>query len=97
MKNMKLWLSVVTVFMVLVLAACGEKTQEDVLNDVEDMLESTTGYKTKATMLLKTGQEDQTYDVDVWQKDNTYYKVDLKNAANDQSQIILKNDEGVLS
>ncbi|GAF11784.1 LOW QUALITY PROTEIN: outer membrane lipoprotein receptor [Bacillus sp. JCM 19046] len=96
MKNMKLWLSVVTVFMVLVLAACGEKTQEDVLNDVEDMLESTTGYKTKATMLLKTGQEDQTYDVDVWQKDNTYYKVDLKNAANDQSQIILKNDEGVL-
>lgn len=95
MKSMKLWLTIATVFMVLFLTACGEKTQEDVLNDVEEMLESTTGYKTKATMLLKTGQEDQTYDVEVWQKDNKYYKVDLKNASNDQSQIILKNDEGV--
>ncbi|WP_054704193.1 outer membrane lipoprotein carrier protein LolA [Bacillus sp. JCM 19041] len=95
MTKAKVWLSVFTVMMVLVLAACGEKSQEDVMNDVEEALETTNGYKSTATMKLETGQEPQTYDVEVWQKDNSYYKVDLKNTANDQSQIILKNEEGV--
>lgn len=95
MKKTKSWLAMVAVLMVVVLAACGAKSQEDVLNDVEEALENTESYKSKATMVLETGQEPQTYDVEVWQKDNAYYKVDLKNAKNEQSQIILKNDDGV--
>lgn len=91
----KVWLSLVAALLVVILVGCGEKSQEDVLNDVEKALEETTSYKSKATMQLATGQEPQTYDVDVMQKDQTYYKVDLKNTSNDQSQIILKNDEGV--
>ncbi|WDF04590.1 LolA family protein [Shouchella hunanensis] len=91
----KMWLSLVAAFMVVILVGCGEKSQEDVLNDVDKALEETTSYTSKATMQLATGQEPQTYDVEVMQKDQSYYKVDLKNKTNDQSQIILKNDEGV--
>ncbi len=83
------------VMALFVLAACGEKSQEDVLGDIEDALEETTSYKAKAKMVLETGQEPQSYDVEVWQKDEAYYRVVLTNEANDQSQIILKNDEGV--
>ncbi|WZY00445.1 outer membrane lipoprotein carrier protein LolA [Bacillus sp. FSL W7-1360] len=89
------WLTVVMCCMLVMLAACGEKSKEDVLNDIEGALEDVTSYRSKGTMVLETGQEPQTYDVEVWQKDNAYYKVILTNANNKQSQIILKNDEGV--
>jgi outer membrane lipoprotein-sorting protein len=35
------------------------------------------------------------YNVEIWHKDPLYYRVNLKNAAKDQSQMILRNDEGV--
>ncbi len=78
----------------LLLTACGARSKDDVLKDLNEKV-VTKGYKADAKMTLKMGAEPQTYDVQIWHKDPSYYRVNLKNAKKDQSQMILKNDEGV--
>lgn len=80
---------------VLVLSACGEKTQEDVVSALNKKVEDTAGYKAKAKMTLQMGTEPHTYEVDIWHKDPAFYRVNLKNAEKDQNQMILRNEEGV--
>jgi outer membrane lipoprotein-sorting protein len=46
-------------------------------------------------MTLKMGTDSQVYNVEIWHKDPTFYRVNLKNAEKDQSQMILRNEEGV--
>lgn len=89
------WLWIVA-SLILVLSACGEKSKEDVVGDLEKKLEQMNGYKAKATMTLKTGQDPQSYNIDVWHKKKDYYRVLLNNAQQKQeSQIILRNEDGV--
>ncbi|GAA0610697.1 outer membrane lipoprotein carrier protein LolA [Virgibacillus siamensis] len=81
---------------VLLLAACGEKSQEEVLDKLESKLEEMNGYKATAEMKMNTGQEGQKYKLDIWHKKKDFYRVKLNNAKDDKgSQIILKNEEGV--
>ncbi|WP_210237262.1 LolA family protein [Alteribacter natronophilus] len=79
----------------MVLSACGEKSQEDVIEALDKSLDGLTGYKANASMTLQTGKEPQTYEVEVWYQQPAFYRVALSNAESDQSQIILRNDEGV--
>lgn len=81
--------------MVFSLVGCGEKSQEDVVNALEEKMEELQGYKTNATMTLQTGNEPQEYNIEVWQKKPSYYRVSLSSDKKEQSQIILRNDEGV--
>ena len=82
--------------MVLLLSACGEQSQEDVVENLEESLEKLEGYKAEAEMDMKTGQEDQTFSIDVWHKKSDFYRVSLSNEHDDEeSQIILKNEDGV--
>ncbi|WHX40837.1 outer membrane lipoprotein carrier protein LolA [Mesobacillus sp. AQ2] len=83
-------------FMVIfALAACGTKSQESVVKDLDGTLNDLKSYKAKAKMTLQMGTEPQVYDVEIWHKDPSFYRVNLKNAQKDQSQMILRNDEGV--
>jgi outer membrane lipoprotein-sorting protein len=92
----KSWLLLLAgLLMVLVLAACGQKTQEDVVKELDGKLGKLSAYKADAKMTLQMGTEPQTYEVEIWHKDPTFYRVNLKNAKKDQSQMILRNDEGV--
>ncbi|MFB4165174.1 outer membrane lipoprotein carrier protein LolA [Alteribacillus sp. JSM 102045] len=80
------------------LSACGEKSQEEVVQDLDKKLQDMTGYKGKASMTLETGEEARTYDVDIWHmqnEKNKYYKVHLKNDNEEQNQMIIRNDDGV--
>lgn len=77
------------------LAACGEKTQEDIIEELGEKVKNMTGYKAEATMTLETGKDPQQYEVEIWHKSPNYYRVALSNAQKDQSQIILRNEEGV--
>ncbi len=91
----KIWVLIVAISAILALSACGAKTQEDVTKDLTEKLGDIKGYKAQAKMTLKMGNEPQTYQIDVWHNQPDYYRVNLKNAQRDQSQMILRNKEGV--
>lgn len=79
----------------LILSGCGTKSQEDVVSDLTEKMDELNGYKTTAKMTLQMGAEPQEYEVEIWHKDPDLYRVKLKNAEKDQSQMILRNKEGV--
>lgn len=78
-----------------VLSACGAKSKEDVTKDLNEKAEEMKGYKATAQMTLQTGEEKQAYHVEIWNKENNFYRVELSNDKKDQSQMILKNESGV--
>src|SRR5690625_4119075 len=81
---------------ILVLAACGEKSPEKVLAKLEDRLSTLDGYKADAEMKMSTGAEEQSYQIEVWHKKEDYYRVSLASVHDEKSsQVILKNDDGV--
>ncbi|MGG1572669.1 LolA family protein [Fictibacillus sp. NRS-1165] len=77
------------------LAGCGAKSQEDVVTSLDKKMEEMTGYKADAVMTLNTGEKPIRYQLEVWHKKPNFYRVNLKNAKKDQSQMILRNKEGV--
>jgi outer membrane lipoprotein-sorting protein len=92
----KKFLLLITGLMVMfVLAACGSKSQDDVVKELTGKQSDLTSYKVNAKMTLKMGSDSQVYNVEIWHKDPTFYRVNLKNAEKDQSQMILRNKEGV--
>ena len=80
---------------ILFLAGCGAKSQEDVVRDLEEKAKTMKGYKLEARMTLAMGSEPHEYEIEVWHNKPGYYRVFMKNAKPEQSQMILKNDEGV--
>ncbi|PEZ05948.1 DUF4367 domain-containing protein [Bacillus sp. AFS018417] len=91
----RLFLFIVGLLTVFLLAGCMEKKKEDVVQDLNERVKDMKSYQAEAKLSIKTGNEPQVYDVEVWYKKPSYYRVNLKNAKKDQSQIILRNDEGV--
>ncbi|WP_163538961.1 outer membrane lipoprotein carrier protein LolA [Gracilibacillus sp. YIM 98692] len=94
MKKYTKW--IIGILLITVLAACGEKSKEDVVQKLESMAEDMSSYQMQAMMTLKTGKEDQLYRIEVAHKKKDFYRVLLKNENDEEgSQIILRNDEGV--
>lgn len=94
-KNISIWLAL-ALGLVLLLSACGEKSQEDVLQKLDAKLEDMNGYKATAEMKMDTGQESQMFNIDIWYKKEDLYRVKLTNEQDEKgTQVILKNKEGV--
>lgn len=94
-KKVGIWI-VISFSLTLLLVACGQKSQESVVKKLEENVESMDGYKAKAEMLMSVGQEEQKYMIDIWHKKDDFYRVELSNDnAEHESQIILKNEDGV--
>lgn len=91
----RLLLVITGLLVVFLLAACGSKSKDDVVKELNGKLNDLSGYKVDAKMTLKMGSDSQVYNVEIWHKDPTFYRVNLKNAEKDQSQMILRNNEGV--
>jgi outer membrane lipoprotein-sorting protein len=79
----------------LVLSACGQRSQEDVTGALEKKLDNLKGYKAEATMKLYAGEKPSTYDVDIWYQKPDHYRIHLMNKKQHLSQMILKNEDGV--
>jgi outer membrane lipoprotein-sorting protein len=83
----------------LLLAGCGgltEKGAEEVVKDLDKVVGKLESYAGSGRMILHTSQQEaQEYDVEVWYKAPSYYRISLKNAKKDVTQIVLRNDEGV--
>lgn len=96
MKKRNMILLMIAIGLALMLAACGEKSQESVITKLDETLGKLEGYKAKAEMKMNTGQTEQQYDVDVWYKDKDFYRVALANEEDEKgNQVILKNEAGV--
>jgi outer membrane lipoprotein-sorting protein len=81
---------------VILLGACGEKSQSDVEEKLTDVLSDMNGYKAEAEMAMKTGEEEQRFSIDIWHQKEDYYRVKLGHTEDERgSQIILKNEDGV--
>jgi outer membrane lipoprotein-sorting protein len=91
----KLLLLITGLIAIFMLAACGSKSQEDVVKELNGKQKDLTSYKAEAKMTLKMGSDSQVYDVEIWHMDPNFYRVNLKNPEKDQSQMILRNNEGV--
>ncbi|WP_045519265.1 LolA family protein [Neobacillus niacini] len=91
----RLLLVITGLMVVFLLAACGSKSKDDVVKELTGKLNDLSGYKVDAKMTLKMGTDSQVYNVEIWHKDPTFYRVNLKNTEKDQSQMILRNKEGV--
>lgn len=91
----KVWMLVMALAIMIVLSACGSKSQEDVVGNLKEKIEDLKGYKAKAKMTLQVGNEPQTYDIEIWHNKPNFYRVLLKNDIKEQSQMILRNKEGV--
>ncbi len=80
---------------VLILSACGQKTQQDIVTGLDEKAKEYTSYKAKAKMTIETGSEPQVYNVEIWHKKPSLYRVYLENPKKDQNQVILRNENGV--
>ncbi|WP_152655446.1 outer membrane lipoprotein carrier protein LolA [Oceanobacillus sp. CFH 90083] len=80
----------------LLLAACGEKSQEDVVEKLQETVTELEAYKATADMTMNTGEQEQTFLIDIWYQADDQYRVKLENEAEqNESQVILKNMDGV--
>ncbi|AOZ92220.1 LolA family protein [Paenibacillus crassostreae] len=95
------WVLAMVLCISVVLAGCGGGKKDAAavvkdLNNVVDKLQSKEGsYQGAGTMTLYTGENPQQYDVEVWYQNPSYYRISLKNAQKDITQIVLRNDDGV--
>lgn len=95
MMNRMIRMSLI-LFSIFIIAGCGEASQEDVINDLEETLTELTSYQTQATMDMFTGETTQNYQIDLAYQTDNYYRVFMHNQEDEEgSQIILKNEEGV--
>ncbi|MFD1205863.1 outer membrane lipoprotein carrier protein LolA [Sporosarcina contaminans] len=91
--------SKIIVFMLLavmiLLTACGTPSKEDVMKKLSGKWNDTKGYELEATMEIKTGSEPRVYNVTVWHTKPDYYKVNVTQDGSQDSQMIVRNEEGV--
>lgn len=79
----------------VLLAACGSQSKEDVLKDLDKKWNGVKGYELDATMEIKTGSEPRLYDVNVWHTEPDLYRVKVTQQGEEVTQMIIRNKDGV--
>ena len=92
---MKKYLFISLLFLCLFLVGCGKNNTDNVLKDLTKKINSLTSYQLAGKLEIVNNNDVFNYDVEVSYKDKDYFKVSLKNLANNHEQIILRNDDGV--
>ncbi|WP_342514266.1 outer membrane lipoprotein carrier protein LolA [Sporosarcina sp. FSL K6-1522] len=83
------------IVVMVMLAACGAPSKEDVMKKLSGKWNDAKGYDLQATMEIKTGSEPRLYDVAVWHTKPEFYRVNVTQNGSKDSQMIVRNDEGV--
>lgn len=89
------WLAAVVMSAVLILAGCGEKSEADVVQDLEQMIDRMNSYAAEGSMILHSGEQPQEYQLSVWFQKPEFYRIAITNKQKNVTQIVLKNEEGV--
>lgn len=86
---------VFSVMLTVLLAGCGEMSQQDVVDKLTSNLDDAKSYYATGVMEVDNNGQMYQYNVEVAYQQPNYYKVTLKNETTNNEQIILKNDDGV--
>lgn len=99
MKKNYLFVSLTSIFLGLgilfCLTGCGKYGEEDILKDLDKKIKDTKAYQANGNLEIVNNDDVYHYTVSTSYQKDGYYKVSLKNDANDHEQIILKNDSAV--
>lgn len=90
------WILAIVMSAALLLAGCGKKDAGSVVKDLDHVIGKLESYQGTGRMVLQTGQEPQEYQVEVWYQQPHYYRISLTNEKKDITQVVLRNDDGVL-
>jgi outer membrane lipoprotein-sorting protein len=90
-KNLFLILLVLCLFLV----GCGKNSTNSIKSDLISSINNLKAYEVKGKLEVVNNDDVFNYDVMVDYRDKDFYKVSLKNIANNHEQIILRNDDGV--
>ena len=91
MKKYLIFLLVLCLFLV----GCGKNKSSNVKKDLIDNINNLKAYNLNGKLEVVNNDDVFNYDVVVNYKNKDYYRVSLKNMANNHEQIILRNDDGV--
>ena len=80
---------------IFLLSGCGKYGEEDVVKDFGDKVKDAKAYYVEGSLELVNNDDVYNYDVEVAYKEDNYYRVSLTNTANNHTQVILKNNDGV--
>jgi outer membrane lipoprotein-sorting protein len=89
------WLVVIAVGISVLISGCVQKDAGSVVKELDHVISRLDSYQGAGKMVLNTGQNPQSYQVEVWYKNPHYYRIALANESEDITQIVLRNDEGV--
>lgn len=91
----KLCLVFTVVLATMLLTACGNLSQQDVVDKLAGNLDDANSYLTTGNMEIESEGQMYQYFVEVAFQQPHYYRVTMRNETTNNEQIILKNDEGV--
>ena len=91
---MKKYLFLFLMFICIFVVGCG-KNNKDVISDLTKQINNLKNYQLSGKLEVVNNDDVFNYDVGVSYKDRDFYRVSLKNIANNHEQIILRNDDGV--
>ncbi|MDO4996243.1 MAG: hypothetical protein Q4E69_03615 [Bacilli bacterium] len=86
---------IIVLLLVLVLVTGCRNNNSNIVNKFNKKIKNLDSYYLSGDLELRNNDEVYNYDVEVSYENKKYYKVSLKNKANDSTQVILKNDDGV--
>ena len=79
----------------ILFTGCEKNSKKDVMKNFIEKFEKSKGYYLKGELSINNHDEIYNYDVEVCYKKDRFYKVKLTNIANNHTQVILKNKDGV--
>ena len=92
---MKKYLFLLVLFLCIFMVGCGKNSNKSIKDELIKSINNLKGYELNGKLEVVNNDDVFNYDVVVNFKDKDYYRVSLKNIANNHEQIILRNDDGV--
>ena len=80
---------------VFLITGCANDSEENILKKISKDITNSKGYILTGKLEVVNNDDTYNYEVTSAYKKGDYYRISLKNTANDHEQIILKNDDGV--
>ena len=81
--------------LIFLITGCGKYTENDVFQDFSKKINKLSSYNVEGTLEIVNNDDVYNYDIEVSYKKDNNYKVSITNLANQHTQVILKNNEGV--